>query len=47
MIGMGSMVLISVHEWMDWVSDKFRYPPGVLDRTAMRNELSEVFAENA
>jgi hypothetical protein len=46
-IVMGSMVMISQHEWMDWVSDKFRYRPGVLGRTVMRNGLSEVFAENA
>jgi hypothetical protein len=43
----GSMVMISQHESMDWVSGKFRYRPGVLGRTAMRNGLSEVFAENA
>jgi hypothetical protein len=41
---MGSMVMISRHESMDWVSDKFRHRPEVLGRTAMRNGLSEVFA---
>jgi hypothetical protein len=42
---MGSMVMISQHEWMDWVSDKFRYRPGVRGRTVMRNGSSGLSAE--
>jgi hypothetical protein len=34
-IVMGFMGMFSLHEWTDWVSDKCRYLPGVLGKTAM------------